>query len=243
MTPSPDGRPPRLDRRLLDAATEPYRAAGRFAYHFARGKLGRDPAFGAIVHGDWIAPGSKVLDLGCGQGLLAALLLAANRGCKVHGIELMPADVERARAALGDAARIDRGDIRDAAFGNPDVAVILDVLHYIDRAAQESVLRRLREALAPGGLLLLRVGDASAGWPFRLSNWVDRGVLLARGHGSVTLHCRPVADWKASLQALGFEVRAIALSHGTPFANVMLEARVPARAPAAGWTGRTATDC
>ncbi len=231
MTRSQDRRPPRLDRRLLDAATEPYRASGRFAYHFARGKLGRDPAFGAIVHGDWIPPGSKVLDLGCGQGLLASLLLAANRGCEVHGIELMPDDVDRARAALGDAARIELGDIREAAFGHPDVAVILDVLHYIDRAAQESVLRRLREALSPGGLLLLRVGDAAAGWPFRLSNWVDRAVFLARGHGSVRLHCRPLADWKASLQALGFEVRAIALSHGTPFANVMLEARVPALAP------------
>ena len=36
-----------------------------------------------------------------------------------------------------------------------------------------------------------------------------------------------LSDWKASLQALGFKVRAIALSHGTPFANVMLEGRVP----------------
>ncbi len=233
MKSSPDGPPPRLDRRLLDAATEPYRAAGRFAYHFARGKLGRDPAFGAIVHGGWIPSGSRVLDLGCGQGLLASLLLAANRGCEIRGIELMPADVDRARAALGDAARVELGDIRYAEFGRPDVAVILDVLHYIDRAAQESVLRRLRQSLAPRGLLLLRVGDAAAGWPFRLSNWVDRAVFLARGHGSVRLHCRPLADWKASLQALGFEVRAIALSQGTPFANVMLEARVPIPPPAA----------
>lgn len=230
MTTSPAPRPPRLDRRLLDAATEPYRAAGRFAYHFARGKLGRDPVFGAIIHGDWIPPGSRVLDLGCGQGLLASLLLAADRGCEVRGIELMPADVERARTALGAAARIELGDIREAPFGNPDVAVILDVLHYIDRAAQESVLRRLREALAPGGLLLLRVGDAAAGWPFRLSNWVDRAVFFARGHGSVSLHCRPLDDWKASLLALGFEVRTIALSQGTPFANVMLKARLPGEA-------------
>ena len=32
-------------RRLLDRASAPYRGAGRFAWHFARGKLGHDPVF------------------------------------------------------------------------------------------------------------------------------------------------------------------------------------------------------
>ena len=31
--------------RLLDRASAPYRGAGRFAWHFARGKLGHDPVF------------------------------------------------------------------------------------------------------------------------------------------------------------------------------------------------------
>ena len=34
---------------LLDAACEPYRSAGRFAYHFARGKLRADPVYRAIL--------------------------------------------------------------------------------------------------------------------------------------------------------------------------------------------------
>ncbi len=226
----PTATPPRLDRTLLDRATAPYRSAGRFAYHFARGKLGGDPAFGLIVASDWIRSGHRVLDLGCGQGLLASLLWAAGRGCRVDGIELMAADVARAESAL--AAPIAAGqasvvcaDIRDAAFGRADVAVILDVLHYLDVPAQQAILSRLAEALAPGGLLLLRVGDASAGLPFRVSNWVDRTVTFVRGHRLGRLHCRPLADWQAALQALGFRVRAIPLSQGTPFANVLLEAR------------------
>jgi hypothetical protein len=35
--------PETLRKRLIDHASEPYRAAGKFAYHFARGKLGNDP--------------------------------------------------------------------------------------------------------------------------------------------------------------------------------------------------------
>ena len=222
---TPTARPPRLAPRLLDLASARYRPAGRFAYHFARGKLSGDPAFGAIVGLGWIPPGSRVLDLGCGQGLLASLLIAADRHCRVRGIELMPADAERARLALGDAAEIVCGDIRHEDFGQTDVAVILDVLHYIDFDAQADVIARLHRALPADGLLLLRVGDADGGLPFRFSNWVDRVVTTVRGHRLGRLWCRPVRDWRQLLERAGFTVESLPLAHGTPFANVMLKAR------------------
>lgn len=223
-----DQTDPPLDPQLLDAATARYRSAGRFAYHFARGKLSRDPAFAAILARSWIRPGSRVLDLGCGQGLLASLLLAADKRCSVRGIELMPADAQRAREALGDAAQIVCGDIRHEEFGEPHAVVILDVLHYIDFDEQDQVLRRIRAALPLEGVLLLRVGDADAGLPFRLSNWVDRVVTFVRGHRLGRLYCRPLAQWRGALQTLGFRVEEVPLSQGTPFANVMLKATLPA---------------
>lgn len=226
---------------LLDAATEPYRSAGRFAWHFARGKLGRDPAFTALLERGLIPNGGRLLDLGCGQGLLASWLLAARAlfdagnwpldwpappGLEtIHGLELMPRDVARARAALGDKASFVAGDIRSAAFGKADVAVILDVLHYIDYGDQDAVLHRVREALSPSGTLLLRVGDADGGQRFRLSNWVDHTVAFARGHRLRALYCRRLTDWKNALAALGFTVAAYPMSAGTLFANVLLVAR------------------
>ncbi len=231
--PASKSRRLRLPRALLEAASAPYRRAGRFAWHFARGKLSNDPAFGTIAGEGWIAPGARVLDLGCGQGLLASMLEAQDLGCRIRGIELMPRDVDRARTALAidtDAQRAARiefvcGDIRTAEFGPADVAVILDVLHYIDPGAQDAVLARLRESLGDDGLLLLRIGDASAGLPFRISNWVDRVVTFVRGHRLGRLWCRPLAEWRAALEAHGFVVQVIPLSQGTPFANVMLHAR------------------
>ena len=41
---------------------------------------------------DWIAPGSRVLDLGCGDGALLALL-RDRRGCRGYGVELDDAKV------------------------------------------------------------------------------------------------------------------------------------------------------
>ncbi|HVQ02975.1 MAG TPA: methyltransferase type 11, partial [Burkholderiaceae bacterium] len=57
-------------------ATDRYRGSSRFAWHFARGKLGRDPVFRALIERGSIAAHARVLDIGCGQGLLASLLAA-----------------------------------------------------------------------------------------------------------------------------------------------------------------------
>ena len=202
--------------KLLDAASAPYQAVSRFAWHFARGKLGGDPAFWALLERGLIPDGERLLDLGCGQGLLAAWLLAARSGHAagewprslppapqvgaLHGIELMPNDVARARAALGAQAEFAVGDIREAEFGRAHTVVILDVLHYLTYADQDAVLTRVRDALHPGGVLLLRIGDAHGGLPFRFSTWVDHTVTFARGHRMAHLSCRPLGAWKSALE-------------------------------------------
>lgn len=232
-------------RTLVDAATEPYRKSGRFAWHFARGKLSKDPAFTGLLEHGLIPRNARVLDIGCGQGLLASWLLSAQalhaRGiwpahwpsppspASIRGIDLMPQDIERARRALGDAAEFVAADMCGANFGKADAVVILDVLHYVNFAAQDDVLRRVRDALAPQGTLLLRVGDADGGLPFRFSVLVDHVVTFVRGHRNARLYCRPLKEWQAALVALGFDVRPMPMNEGTPFANILLVARLASR--------------
>ena len=59
---------------LIGAASAYYRPAGQFAWRFARGKLAGDPAYRALLAQGLLAGRSRLLDLGCGQGLLAAWL-------------------------------------------------------------------------------------------------------------------------------------------------------------------------
>jgi len=228
-------------RDLLATATAPYRRAGHFAWHFAKGKLGGDPAFFGLLEHGLIPDANRLIDLGCGQGLLASWLLssralyesgnwptgwpAAPQIKNIWGLELMPSDVARARNALGDRAEFAEGDIRHSNFGQADVAIILDVLHYIDYPEQEAVLRKLRATLPAGGVFITRIGDAAAGLPFRISNWVDRAVFYVRGHRLPRLYCRTLTEWENVLKQNGFSMQSLPMSQGTPFANVMLVAR------------------
>jgi SAM-dependent methyltransferase len=234
-------------RRLHEEACAPYRQSGRFAWHFARGKLGRDPVFrGMLERGD-LCRGGRVVDIGCGQGLLSSLLQAcsnaqaqghwppawpaAPRATQYTGIELMPKDVQRATAAVGRlplAPRFVCADMCQAALPDCDLVVILDVLHYVDHAAQAALLGRVRQALSgqhgQNGRLLLRVGDMEAQRGFAISQWVDRIVTTVRGHRVPPTWGRSVAAWTTLLNSLGFAVQAVPMSRGTPFANVLLVA-------------------
>ena len=229
---------------LLDAATAPYRHAGRFAWRFARGKLGLDPVFRHLLREGLIRPRARVLDIGCGQGLLVSLLrtcttfehrwpsgwAAAPVAASVTGIELMSRDVERARDALGTAAEFVCGDMRHTPFPEVDTVVILDALHYITVPEQNEVLARVRRALPAGGSLLLRVGDAASKPGFMASQWVDAVVTYVRGHRVAPQFGRTLHEWIAQLESLEFDVRSQPMSRGTPFANVLLVARVGAAA-------------
>jgi hypothetical protein len=85
----------------------------------------------------------------------------------------------------------------------------------------------VRTALVPGGLLLMRIGDADGSLGFTLSKAVDHTVALARSGRWSALQCRALTEWLALLQRLGFATRTVPMSAATPFTNVLLLAQVP----------------
>lgn len=228
---------------LIDAASRPYRAAGRFALHFARAKLRHDPVFFAVLRSGRIPDRARLLDLGCGQAVLSALLLAA-RDCfdagnwnfpwpappaqlQLHGIEAEPRAAQRARKALGQRVTIESVDLRAATLPQADVVVLIDVLHYLHADDQVSLLLRVAQALRGGGLLVMRVADATAGWRFRLSGAGDHLGALLTGRGLPQHHHRSIGQWLDLLASLGFDAR---LDIGVPkqsFANVLIWAKAP----------------
>lgn len=134
-------------------------------YVYALDSSGIRPEYKYIV--DWIEKGSKVLDLGCGNGSLGSLLIK-QKGCEVHGIEASKSGVESAlnkgvRANIGD---IDEGlDFSDGSF---DYVVINVTLQMVYRPGFV-----LKEALRVGKKVIVSFPN--------IANWVARLELFLLG--------------------------------------------------------------
>jgi SAM-dependent methyltransferase len=215
--------------QVLDAAAERYRAAGRSAYYFVRGKLRYDPVYRWILERRLLDGSAPVLDLGCGRGILLSVLVEDGGHDAAHcGIDRSAWALAVARTALPETVRLRAADASDVALPASGAIVILDVLHYLPAPIQEDLLRRAAAALRPGGLLLVREADAAAGRGFHRVRWAERLRSVGRGHLAQRFHYRSAADWTALLSALGLATRAHPIGAGTPFANVLLESRSPA---------------
>jgi SAM-dependent methyltransferase len=226
----------------MKAACERYRPAGRLAYHFARGKLRGDPVYRALFEGGWLPGDGVLLDLGCGGGLLLALVAEARRrggpAPRLIGVETRPGAVAVARTALGGEAEILTGDVRTEALPPARAIALLDVLSMMPAADQDALLRVLVAALEPGGVLLVRDVDAGAGWRFRTVAVANRFKAWALRTRGVRFHFRTLDGWRAWLGAAGLAVESRPMGRGTPFANVLLIARKPPLNPTGAADGR-----
>ena len=105
---------------------------------------------------------ARVLDVGCGTGLLRARLDGTGVGEYV-GVDLSPTAVEAAERRHLPRSRFVVGDVAGLDLGRFDVVVLNEMLYYVDEV--ESFLGRLGRLLEPSGLLLVSMwrhpGDRS----------------------------------------------------------------------------------
>lgn len=179
------------------------------------------------------APGQRIIDIACGEGLLCRELSA--RGVETVGVDLSPALVEAARRAH-PIARYEVADARAMnveTLGVFDAASCVMAIMNIDSAAD--VLRSAASVLAPGGTLVLVLlhpafrapGRSSWGWdagpPARQYRRVDaylseasKEIVMNPGAASsgaepvttTTFH-RPIGAYVGMLADAGFVVDAL----------------------------------
>jgi len=104
-----------------------------------------------------LPPGGRVLDVGCGRGVILGLL--ADRGFEVHGVERAASATQGvdARATIRVAPRLAEAGYPDGYF---DEVVIWHVLEHLDDPL--GTLREVHRILRPGGRLVVAVPNFSS---------------------------------------------------------------------------------
>lgn len=145
-----------------------------------------------------LAPGGRVLDLGCGNGMPAARELS-RLGCDVVGVDVSPVQVERA-TVLVPAARFICTDMTSAAFAPSsfDAVVAFWSMIHVPVERQPALLDRVVSWLSPGGWFMATVGQEA--WTGVEHDWLGiRGATMYWSHSDWT-------TFRGWLTARGFTV-------------------------------------
>lgn len=118
-----------------------------------------------------------------------------------------------------------RGDVREAPIPEAATIFIIDVLHYLQPDEQSDLLRRAVQSLRPGGNLIVRDVDGSAGVRAWINRWQERVNRLFGVHQGETLKFRSAAEIERALQELGMTTQVQQSSGRLPLSNVLITAR------------------
>lgn len=146
-----------------------------------------------------------MLDLGCGFGVLAALLALDSPARAVEGRDVDARKIARGRAWYGHLPnlRLEVGGV-DAPLPTCDAVVFYDVLHHLDDG--DAALRSAASALRPGGVVVVKENDLRPAWKHAVSTAIERVAVGAGWTRSAPVRFRSRGGWRDALEQAGLRV-------------------------------------
>ena len=118
---------------------------------------------------------ARITDIGCGLGPLSYMLAMLSGERTVLGIDY---DADKIAVANHNFSRNERirfvcANVADYDLPESDVFVMNDMLHYMDYLSQERLLETCIGKLLPGGMLIIRDGDAGGTAKHRVTRFTE----------------------------------------------------------------------
>jgi len=221
---------PSVDNEFYDELGERWHAGDVHAIALLRAETPTRLAYiRAALEREGVKPGARLLDVGCGGGLIANPLAAA--GFRVKGVDRSAPSLESARAhaspgadveyAVADALKLDEPD------GAYDVVLLMDLLEHLDEPAR--AVAEAARVLKPGGLLFFHTFNRTPeAWLLAV-----KGIGFVTSEGPDNVHSHAMFVTPAELESAGRrcglalrDLRGIRPVLGGPFAWSLLRRRV-----------------
>lgn len=156
----------------------------------------------------------RIVEIGCGFGLFGCYFSSLDPEVEYHGFDIDAGRIAMAQAAAAKLgltrARFEIGDARaPLALGSGhDAVLMMDLLHHVPDTTKRELLSAVTNALAPGGLLVIK-DIVPRPWPKLAFTWIldvlmtqgfdmwywDEGRFAAALPGGWTLESYPMGDW------------------------------------------------
>lgn len=183
----------------------------------------------------------RVLEVGCGHGLLSLFLALSSPQRSVSGVDIDEHKIALARRAVAHLrpgeADATFATVEPAGFaeGRYDAIVIADVLYLLGAAARQVLLQQCVDHLDDGGVLLVKETDRLPRWKGAITVAQERlatGVLRITEGDEVEF--APPAELAAPLVAAGLDVTVERVDRGYLHPHVLIIARRAAQDRSSG---------
>jgi len=169
-----------------------------------------------------ISDKGKIIDIGCGYGLLANFLVLKSNGRDVTGADLSPGRISVAQETTRNRKRIRFKllNVLDLRLGEYSTMVMSDFLHHIDYQAQEELLTRCYQELPLGGLLVIEEVDNRPLCKYWFNTVVDQVLNIGKG-----IFFRNKWEFRELLERIGFKVSIKKAHKGLPLSDILFICR------------------
>jgi ubiquinone/menaquinone biosynthesis C-methylase UbiE len=184
----------------------------------------------SVVQALGLGAGDRLLDLGCGWGRHSTAF--ADLGLAVTGLDLSELLLREAAAGARPGAAWVRGDVRDLPFRDAFHAVVSlfsSLGYFLDDGEDLRVLRDVRQALRPGGSLLIETMHRDlVARDFAERDWWEDGnggyVRVEREFDAVAGVSHETVHWRTSNGRTGAKRHSIRIRSATEWAAILAAA-------------------
>lgn len=185
----------------------------------------------------WDAPFEKInkmvpkkgviVDLGCGDGILANYLGISEKKRKVLGVELNKARLKEANKGVKNVG-FRKGDIVKGNYPKADCILLTHVLHHLSsKEDQEVVLKFAKKKLKKGGMLIITEIIERPLLKLVFTWLTDAFTVPILFEGKLydfSFRYRTENNWKYLLSSIGLSVKSELVHKHKPFSHVIFTA-------------------